>query len=135
MTNKQSYLTWLRNGWHHFFFQPGKPVNLAISRILFFGILLAAYGNSYISNGDLVHLDRWADVPEYFMQPTSFFEWFGIKQVSYETVIILEWIFSFALFFGCIGFLTRFPSHFFFHFIYGECHKILKRSITRKTFR
>lgn len=84
-------------------FRPAAPTNLAVNRILFYGILLYYFGLSR-SRTDF---PAWAAIPEAFWDPIWYFRWLGLPLLSESTLEILSIAWKVALVCSALGVLTR----------------------------
>lgn len=84
--------------WMRFWFEPVPAANLAISRILFFGLLWALY-LPYDYRG-------WGDVAPALRQPIWLFEDLHLPFLSSGALGVLQAIWKVSLFTSCIGLLS-----------------------------
>jgi predicted DCC family thiol-disulfide oxidoreductase YuxK len=90
-----------RDRWMAFWFKPDGATNLAVSRVLFFGVLAAFY----IPHQFAV----WGSVSPTFFQPIWLFSEFHVPVFSPGTLTILEVLWKASLVCACIGLFTQ-PS-------------------------
>ncbi len=92
-------LSWLRQRWNHYWFEPSEPSNLGLCRIIFYGAMVMVYLG--IDSG------LWATVPQVFWMPITVFDALSLPLLPADTLRWLDriWILSLAL--SCVGFLTR----------------------------
>ncbi len=85
--------------WHHFWFEPSPPANLAVSRALFFLGLFAWYLPEDFS--------RWGSVEPAFWMPTAFFAAFHVPLLPAGVLEPLQVVWRTALVTSAAGLFTR----------------------------
>jgi hypothetical protein len=85
--------------WLTFWFEPSTPINLVVSRVLFFGLLLAVYWQEDFSAWAAVSRDFWMPLPVFKALHLS-----PMRLVSLHTVQIV-WRVALAL--SAVGLATR----------------------------
>jgi hypothetical protein len=86
-------------GWFRFWFEPTSPIDLGISRVLFFGGVLLAYGWTDFS--------EWGQVAPEFWMPLPAFSVLGLHAVGPGGLKILQLVWRLALVASAIGWQTR----------------------------
>ncbi len=94
-------ISFLREHWRHFWFEPATPFNLSFCRILFFGSMLLFYLQ--------IDFSDWAEVDKFFWKPIWLFKHFHLFVLSKDQLVIIQFIWKAALGLSCIGLFTR-PS-------------------------
>ena len=89
-----------------FWFRPSGPTNLAVSRILFYGLVLYTYGFT-MSRADFT---AWAAFPEAFWDPIWYFRWLHVPVVSAGVMAVLALVWKTSLAFSALGLFTRVSS-------------------------
>jgi hypothetical protein len=89
----------LTRRWFAFWFEPSRPGDLGLSRLLFFGGLLVMYLN--------VDVSEWGTVSRAFWRPTAFFAALGLQPLSEGSLDALQTIWRIALACSAIGMFTR----------------------------
>jgi hypothetical protein len=89
-----------------FWFRPSAPTNLAVSRILFYGLMLYFFGFS-MSRADFT---AWAAFPDAFWDPIWYFRWLHVPVFSAGVVAALALVWKTSLAFSALGLLTRVSS-------------------------
>ena len=88
-----------RNRWMAFWFAPAAPTNLAVARVLFFGLLAAFY---------IPHdFSIWGSVSPAFLQPIWLFETFRVPVLSPAMLEVAETVWKLALVLSCLGLFSR----------------------------
>jgi hypothetical protein len=90
----------MRQRWENFWFEPASPDNLALCRIVFFGILFLFY----LRYEDF---SAWVTVSDAFWRPTWFFREFHLPLLPSLAVVALQDIWKLALLLSCVGLFTR----------------------------
>jgi predicted DCC family thiol-disulfide oxidoreductase YuxK len=89
--------------WREFWFAPVAPINLAVSRFMFFlGLTLFYLPHDFAG---------WGDVSPSLLQPIWLFDRFSIPVFSHSGLNVIQVTWKLSLFFACIGLFTR-PSMF-----------------------
>jgi hypothetical protein len=85
--------------WIRFWFTPTTPTNLGVSRMLFFGGMLAMY----------VHEDfsAWGNISDAFWLPIPLFAALHVKAFDVDTLVTLQAMWRVALALSAIGLLSR----------------------------
>jgi hypothetical protein len=89
----------LADHWLAFWFAPTAARSLALSRIIFYGLLLLFYWSYDFSAWALAPADAWA--------PTPPFLFLGLPRASHELLTLLQFVWKAALLFACLGLATR----------------------------
>jgi hypothetical protein len=86
---------------YDYFFAPTDPVDLGVSRFLFFGIIFLLFVREPFT--------LWGKIPisYYQLEPNPIFDYFDIPVFSPEIMGILGYIWLTSLFFSSIGLFTR----------------------------
>src|SRR4051794_3450832 len=88
-----------RNRWMAFWFAPAAATNLAVSRVLFFGVLAAFY---------IPHdFSIWGSVSPAFLQPIWLFETFRVPVLSPRLLEVAETVWKLALVLSSLGLFSR----------------------------
>lgn len=88
--------------WLAYWFRPKTPTDLAIGRVLFYGIFFLYY---------LPHdFSAWANVSEAFWSPITPFRVLPLPVFSAEILTLLQIIWKTALLLSCVGLLTRYGT-------------------------
>ena len=82
-----------------FFFQPSDPINLGVSRFLYYGIIFLLYVSMDFSS--------WGKMPDVLWNPIFLFDILPLPDPSPEVLGVLGYIWIVSIFFCSIGFLTR----------------------------
>jgi hypothetical protein len=88
--------------WRRFWFTPSSPVDLGVSRALFFGGLLAWYASE--------DFGVWGDVSPVFRNPVWLFYRLDLPILPASTIRILAGVWRCALASAALGFFTRASS-------------------------
>ncbi len=88
----------MRARWENFWFASADPLDLAVARFLFFGIVLIFFQN-------FMNL-KWATVPMELWQPISFFRFTASLRLSESAVQNIIYLWNVATLFACVGFIT-----------------------------
>ena len=91
----------VRGWWMRFWFEPVRPLNLGLCRILFFGAFFLFYLQSDFS--------AWGEVSESFWMPVGIFKVLHLSALSGGLLVAMETIWKISLALSCIGIFTR-PS-------------------------
>ncbi|HKW94491.1 MAG TPA: DCC1-like thiol-disulfide oxidoreductase family protein [Methylomirabilota bacterium] len=94
-------LRWLRTRWSQSFFAGAPPVELGFYRILFYGFV------SYFLAFRPTDVTRWAEVPDVFWTPTSFFRLLHLPVLLATTLVVALWAWRASLVLALIGLFTR----------------------------
>ena len=94
--------TRIRENIHDFFFHPAHPIDLGMSRFLYYTLIFFIY-----IDYDFSH---WGRMTEVLWHPIFFFDFFSIPVLSPEVLGILGKIWIISILFCAIGFLTRFST-------------------------
>lgn len=86
-------------GWFRFWFEPSSPVDLGVSRLLFFSGVLLAYGWTDFSAWGLVAPEFWMPLPAFTL--------LGLHPASTGGLAILQMLWRIALVASAIGWHTR----------------------------
>ena len=89
----------LRERWDAFWFEPVLPTDLAVSRLVFIGLLLAYYL-------PVTHVG-WGSVPLSWRDPIWIFERLHLPIVSDRVLAVLVPVWKASLVLSCIGLATR----------------------------
>jgi hypothetical protein len=89
----------LARAWWVFWFTPGRPENLGVCRLLFFGGMLLLYGPRDFS--------EWAHVDPVFWRPVMLIHALRLPLFSAEVLSLLQAVWKTALALSCVGLLTR----------------------------
>ena len=89
-----------------FWFRPSAPTNLAVNRILFYGIVLYYYGFAY-ARADFA---AWAAFPDAFWDPIWYFRWLHLPVLSAGALTVLALVWKTSLAFSALGLFTRASS-------------------------
>jgi predicted DCC family thiol-disulfide oxidoreductase YuxK len=92
-------MSWLRQRWNHFWFEPSEPTNIGLARITFFGLLVVIYFGRDSS--------LWATIPDVFWMPIAVFRVLSVPVVSSDALGWLDRIWMVSLALSCVGFMTR----------------------------
>jgi predicted DCC family thiol-disulfide oxidoreductase YuxK len=92
----------LREAWRHYFFEPNPPTDLAVSRLLFYGILFFFYLPQDWS--------VWGEVDQAFWMPIGLFEKLHIPVLASSWLAVLQTVWKCSLALCALGFLTRLSS-------------------------
>jgi hypothetical protein len=86
---------------YDYFFAPDGPLDLGVSRFLFFGIIFLLYAREPFA--------LWGKIPAvyYRLEPNPVFDYFDIPVFSPEIMGILGYIWLVSLFLSAIGLFTR----------------------------
>jgi hypothetical protein len=87
------------NRWMRFWFEPTTPIDLAVSRLVFFAGLLLAYSREDFS--------AWGAVSPAFWMPLPMFSAFHLRQLSVPELQILQTLWRVALLSSAIGLFAR----------------------------
>jgi hypothetical protein len=87
------------NRWTCFLFEPTSPINLGVSRLVFFAGLLVFYSQENFS--------AWGDVSKAFWMPLPLFSALHVGPLSTGELEALQMFWRAALFFSSIGLFTR----------------------------
>jgi hypothetical protein len=90
--------------WMHFWFEPARPLNLGLCRVLFFGAVFLLYLREDFS--------AWGDVSESFWTPISFFGVLAVPSSGWLALLAGVWRISLVL--SCLGLFTRLSTVFSF---------------------
>jgi vitamin K-dependent gamma-carboxylase-like protein len=85
--------------WLRFWFAPSTPTNLGVSRLLFFGCVVAFYAREDFS--------AWGSVSDAFWLPMPLFTTLHLKPFAPEVLRALQDIWRVALALSAVGLLTR----------------------------
>jgi predicted DCC family thiol-disulfide oxidoreductase YuxK len=94
-----SPLRTLRTRWMSFWFAPAAATNLAVSRLIFYGVLAAFYIPHNFS--------IWGSVSPTLLQPIWLFETFRVPVLSPTALAVLETVWKLSLVLSCVGLWTR----------------------------
>ena len=89
----------LADRWRRWWFTPESPLNLAICRILFFGIEFLYHLP--------IHFKEWGAIPNTLLKPVWIFERLHLPILSSSGLFALEIIWKIALLLACVGLFTR----------------------------
>lgn len=92
-------MTSVRELWRAYWFEPSRPTNLGIWRLIFYGTIFWFYSDADFS--------AWADVPDIFWHPIRLFGVFHSVVLPAETLHVLTIIWTIALGLSCVGLFTR----------------------------
>ena len=82
-----------------FFFHPSGPVNLGVSRFIYYGIIFFLYLGTDFSS--------WGRVPDVIWNPIFLFDILSLPIPSPEVLEILGYVWIISILFCSVGFLTR----------------------------
>ena len=85
--------------WESFWFEPVPPTDLAVSRLVFFGLLLAYYL-------PVTHVG-WGSVPESWRQPIWIFQRLRLPILSDPVLAVMVPVWKASLLLSCVGLATR----------------------------
>ena len=85
--------------WESFWFEPVPPTDLAVSRLVFFGLLLAYYL-------PVTHVG-WGSVPESWRQPIWIFQRLHLPILSDPVLAVMVPVWKASLLLSCVGLATR----------------------------
>ena len=89
----------LARRWMRFWFEPAAPINLAVSRVIFFGVLALFYAPHQFA--------VWGTVSPALLQPIWLFDRFHLPVLSPGALAIVEGVWKLSLGLACIGLFTR----------------------------
>src|SRR2546425_6603238 len=89
----------IREGWRSFWFEPSRPFNLALCRVLFFSAFFLYYLPQDFS--------AWGDVSKAFWSPIWIFDLLALPILPGYWLLILQRVWKLALLASCFGLLTR----------------------------
>lgn len=89
----------LSERWNRFWFEPSRPENLGVCRLLFFGLLFFYYLP--------VDFSLWAEVSKVFWMPGALFRYLHLPIFSKPVLEFFQVLWKTALFFTAIGLWTR----------------------------
>ena len=89
----------LKKDINRFFYQPAGPLNLGISRFLYYGIIFFIYLGTDFSH--------WGKMPEVLWYPIFFFDFFSIPVLSPVVLEILGIVWLISIMLCSVGFHTR----------------------------
>jgi predicted DCC family thiol-disulfide oxidoreductase YuxK len=95
-------MTRLSRLWRAFWFEPSRPTNLGIFRLIVYAVVL------YVQSGR--DFAAWAEVPDLFWRPIRMFGVFHLVVLSAETLRLLTLVWTVALVTSGIGLLTRWST-------------------------
>lgn len=90
------------SGWMTFWFEKSSPLNLGISRSIFFGLMFLYFFR--------VSFKEWAKVSPVFWKPHTFFRLLRVPLLGYKTIFVLEIAWKILLLTACLGLATRFTT-------------------------
>jgi hypothetical protein len=82
-----------------YWFEPAAPTNLCVSRVVFYGGLLALYWSEDFRN--------WGSVSPAFWMPLPAFKALGLHPLSVDSINVIQWVWRVALALSAIGLLSR----------------------------
>jgi hypothetical protein len=85
--------------WLRFWFEPARPTNLAVSRIVFYSALFLYYRFEDFS--------AWGAVSSAFWMPMPVFDALHLRPLSPDALSVLQTLWRTALVFSAVGLLTR----------------------------
>jgi hypothetical protein len=92
----------LREWWLRFWFEPVKPLNLGLCRILFFGAFFLMYTVYWRAD-----FSPWAEVSKSFWMPIYLFEILHLPVLPVSLLIIIQSVWKLSLATSCLGLFTR----------------------------
>jgi hypothetical protein len=94
-----SWWSVLLDRWRRFWFEPERPDNLGLCRLVFYGLLFLYYAT--------VKFDGWAAVPRSLYDPIWPFEKFHIPILPDPYLGLAAALWKASLLLACVGFVTR----------------------------
>ena len=91
--------TRITNAWNGYFFTPQAPTDLAVGRLLGFGLLFLYYLP--------IDFAGWAEVTPAAWLPLPIFEWFRLPVLPYGVLATISLIWKLSLLLACVGLFTR----------------------------